>query len=105
MGLDNYFQKDGIENNEITWPNTHLCGGMLSGEFGSFRGKVYDAFVEKITGVTLYEDCIATQTIRQMARKIDPMRPGFRPLRKCRLRRYSLIATEISATPILRPAI
>ena len=70
MGLDNYFCKDAIIIEEIEWPDTHLCGGLLSGGFGSFRGKVYDDYVEKITGKSLYEDSIDTNSVREMGRKL-----------------------------------
>ena len=57
MGLDSYavMQKnmpdsyfDGIGE---------LCGGMLSAGTGSsFRGKIYNDFIEEVTGHSLYEE-------------------------------------------------
>lgn len=66
MGLDNYFRIRN-ENDEFLLPlhdirlmNINLCGGMFSGSgnSGSFRGKAYSNFLEKITDnkFTLYEE-------------------------------------------------
>jgi hypothetical protein len=73
MGLDTYAarsQNDGLidadrkafENAEIS-----LCGGLLSGDAGSFRGKVYNDVVWRVTGVSLYEHWIPPETVRAMA--------------------------------------
>lgn len=42
----------------LDWPGG-LCGGMISGQGDapSFRGKVYDSYVEKVTGQSLYAAC------------------------------------------------
>ena len=47
-----------------------LCGGMFSGEGSSFRGKVYDDLVEKITDVSLYQDFIPQDTVKIMYDKM-----------------------------------
>jgi hypothetical protein len=50
------FHQDGLD--KLDWPGG-LVGGMLSG-FGdgpSFRGKVYDSYVEVVTGESLYAAC------------------------------------------------
>ena len=44
-----------------------LCGGIYSGDGGSFRGKVYDELVRDITGVSLYEQWIPPEAVRKMA--------------------------------------
>lgn len=70
MGLDNYFVIEGTDTVPILlpWPDVNLCGGMFSGHGdGSFRGKVYADIVEQITGVSLYEDRLSTETLEEMA--------------------------------------
>jgi hypothetical protein len=73
MGLDTYAarsQSDGMtdpdrkafEEAEIT-----LCGGLLSGDAGSFRGKVYEYVVHTVTGVSLYQEWIPPDTVGEMA--------------------------------------
>jgi len=49
-----------------------LCGGMLSGNGngGSFRGKVYDSFVQSVTGESLYQDDIDPDTCKMMSNKL-----------------------------------
>ena len=46
-----------------------LCGGFNSGHGsdGSFRGKVYSSTVEKVTGVSLYEEWIPPEVVEKMA--------------------------------------
>jgi hypothetical protein len=44
-----------------------LCGGIYSGDGGSFRGKVYDTLILDITGVGLYQHWIPPETVRLMA--------------------------------------
>ena len=78
MGLDNYakYGKDhhkyiddpqvsNLVPNEL-FPDNCLCGGLFSGGGNSFRGKVYDNWVEYCTGVSLYEDEIPADVVEQM---------------------------------------
>jgi hypothetical protein len=82
MGLDTYasrtpgdvnltdederiFEEAGIE----------LCGGMFSGDGGSFRGKVYSDVVAHVSGVSLYEEWIPPETVREMAEAFDRCDP------------------------------
>lgn len=44
-----------------------LCGGIFSGDGGSFRGKVYATLILDITGEGLYQQWIPPETVRQMA--------------------------------------
>lgn len=48
-----------------------LCGGVFSGDAGSFRGKVYDRLVDEVTGVSLYQDWIAPKTVCEMWRALE----------------------------------
>jgi hypothetical protein len=45
-----------------------LCGGIFSGSGndGSFRGKVYVMMILEITGVSLNQDWIPPETVREM---------------------------------------
>jgi hypothetical protein len=52
-----------------------LCGGIHSGGWDSFRGKVYDPVVEHVTGVSLYADWIPPETVRRMARAFERCDP------------------------------
>ena len=52
-----------------------LCGGIYSGDGGSFRGKVYDTLILDITEVGLYQHWIPPETVRKMAEalhRVDP---------------------------------
>ena len=59
------FEEAGIE----------LCGGIYSGDPGSFRGKVYDMLILDLTGMSLYQVWIPPETVREMAemlQRVDP---------------------------------
>jgi len=49
-------------------PNV-LCGGLFSGNGAgpSFRGKVYNDIIENLTEVSLYQEEIPNETVRNMA--------------------------------------
>ena len=75
MGLDNIWKKNKEENGVIEG-DFKLCGGVFSGHGNdSFRGKVYDRFVEDVTGVSLYGDPetfeIPNETVNQMADDLE----------------------------------
>lgn len=74
MGLDSILVNNSrfpFENVDID-PPLRLCGGMLSGNgSGSFRGKVYNDVVEYVTGVSLYQELIAADVVKQMADKLE----------------------------------
>lgn len=73
MGLDTYASRVS-ENVELTDEDIQafqeadisLCGGLFSGEEGSFRGKVYVLLVLEITGENLAQDWIPPETVREM---------------------------------------
>ena len=71
MGLDNFWKKSKDEAGVIEG-EFKVCGGMFSGcGNDSFRGKIYDRFVEDVTGVSLYGDLetfeTPNETVKQMA--------------------------------------
>lgn len=81
MGLDTFaartpkveLTEQDVEAFEAAKPE--LCGGMYSGGWESFRGKVYDEVVRHITGVSLYELWIPPETVREMADAFDRCDP------------------------------
>lgn len=72
MGLDVYAQRgpggDLTPEDERAFEaaEIELCGGMLSGAPGSFRGKVYAGLVHEITGESLYEEWIPPERVKAM---------------------------------------
>jgi hypothetical protein len=52
-----------------------LCGGIFSGDAGSFRGKVYDDLVVRITGESLYRTWIEPETVKEMYRALENCDP------------------------------
>ncbi len=72
MGLDVYAQRgpggDLTPEDEQAFEAAEiaLCGGMLSGAAGSFRGKVYAGLVQEITGESLYEEWIPPERVKAM---------------------------------------
>ena len=82
MGLDVYAVRSpeiGLtEEDEQAFKEAgiELCGGIYSGDNGSFRGKVYDMLILDLTGVSLYQEWIPPETVREMAealRRVNPM--------------------------------
>ncbi len=73
MGLDSFWKAPEDHERSIQFdPPLQLCGGMFSAHGqGSFRGKVYDEVVMKITGETLYQERISNQTVREMSKRLD----------------------------------
>ena len=56
MGLDNliYEKQEPIKDEKISALTKQLCGGILTDDSYSFRGKVYDDLVEQYSGLSLY---------------------------------------------------
>ena len=82
MGLDTYAATppDGGELSEgdikaFREADIQLCGGVFSGNSGSFRGKVYDLLILQVTGVSLYQEWIPPDAVREMARAFDESDP------------------------------
>jgi hypothetical protein len=48
-----------------------LCGGLLSGNPGDFRGKVYSDLIWDITGQSLYQEWIPPEEVRNMYEKLE----------------------------------
>lgn len=70
MGLDSYWVDAEGKSGQIEG-NFKVCGGMLSGHGNdSFRGKVYDAVVQQVTGVSLYQEEISADTVKVMASRL-----------------------------------
>jgi hypothetical protein len=65
----------GLTDEDVTALDTaapDLCGGMYSGEEGSFRGKVYAELIEQITGTSIYAQWLPPETVREMAAAFGP---------------------------------
>jgi hypothetical protein len=80
MGLDTYASRTPGDVNlsdedEKAFEGIELCGGMFSGDGGSFRGKVYSDVVAHVSGVSLYEEWIPPETVRDMAEAFDRCDP------------------------------
>jgi hypothetical protein len=73
MGLDTYASRSQDEivlteedQQAFVDADIELCGGLFSGNDGSFRGKVYANYVLEVTGENLYETWLPPETVRQM---------------------------------------
>lgn len=73
MGLDTYASRSqddivltGDDVQAFAEAQIELCGGIFSGEEGSFRGKVYVMLVLEITDENLAQDWIPPETVRHM---------------------------------------
>lgn len=66
MGLDSIWVNQ--DNSKGVIPGKfNVCGGMFSDNGNqSFRGKVYNQIIESVTGVSLYQEEIPNETIKQM---------------------------------------
>lgn len=74
MGLDNYWiHPETSEVMELPFqPPLKLVGGVFSEHGnGSFRGKVYNAFIVAVTGQSLYQDLIPNAVVREMATALE----------------------------------
>lgn len=65
MGLDTYAMKM-VPMDDSCFPKNNLCGGLFSGGGNSFRGKVYNEWVEFVTGVSLYQESIEPSVVKEM---------------------------------------
>lgn len=81
MGLDNFAArspKGGLtpeDEEAFHAAGIDLCGGFYSDGVTSFRGKVYHWLVYHITGVSLYEEWIPPEIVRQMSEALNAYTP------------------------------
>lgn len=77
MGLDNYAARHpegGLTEEDkqaFRQAGIDLCGGLESDGVISFRGKVYDWLVRHVTGVSLYQEWIPPETVREMSKALN----------------------------------
>jgi hypothetical protein len=83
MGLDTYaaygkghhkYNDDPQVSNLVPdelFSENKLCGGLFSGGGNSFRGKVYNDWVQYCTGVSLYEEEIPADVVEQMYKALS----------------------------------
>ena len=75
MGLDNFActrDSDGgftVMDNSL-FNSNRLCSGICAMNNNSFRGKVYNDYVEYVTGQTLYASVIPEEVVKKMADKL-----------------------------------
>ena len=71
MGLDNYW-KDQHGKEGYVEGYFRVVGGLCSGNGNdSFRGKVYNEIVHELTGESLYQDKISSETVKEMNEAIQ----------------------------------
>lgn len=71
MGLDSFWRDENNESGNING-EFRICGGMLSDHGNSsFRGKVYEQLIISVTGVSLYQELIPAETVKQMAESLE----------------------------------
>lgn len=75
MGLDCYWLKlvaPGQTAKPVEFdPPLNLCGGLLSGGNHSFRGKVYAADIEEISGISLYTELLSPAQVSEIALALE----------------------------------
>jgi hypothetical protein len=85
MGLDTYASRspDEVEltaEDQLAFEQAaiELCGGFWSGvgDHSSFRGKVYVAVVTRVAGVSLSEEWIPPEEVREIAAAFDRCDPA-----------------------------
>ena len=76
MGLDTYAYH-GEEPMAPSLFNHRLIGGMFSGNMNSFRGKCYDPYVFRATGISLYTEEIPNSKVRHMAEDLKEAHKGL----------------------------
>lgn len=82
MGLDTYASRSADEiilNDEdlqaFSKAEITLCGGILSGNDGSFRGKIYQMMIMDITNQSLHQDWISPETVEEMYKALLDFNP------------------------------
>jgi hypothetical protein len=71
MGLDSIWKMPDEQDHPVFEPNMNLCGGLFSGfGQGSFRGKVYNEFIEYVSGISLYQEEMSNTDVRKVARSL-----------------------------------
>jgi len=77
MGLDTYAARSpdsGLTDEDrqaFESANIHLCGGLLSGDAGSFRGKIYERLILHVTGISLYQTWIPPEKVQEMYEALE----------------------------------
>jgi len=82
MGLDNFASQvpDDLvlsEEDEKAFEEAgiELCGGIISGGGSSFRGKVYDTLIEKVTNISLYSKWLCPETVKLISQRLSKYTP------------------------------
>lgn len=82
MGLDTYASRSpgdrvltAEDEQAFEDASIELCGGMFSGDDGSFRGKIYAPVVLDVTGVSLFQEWIPPAVVSEMATALQACDP------------------------------
>jgi len=106
MGLDTFAARTPrdealSEEDSHAFAGIELCGGMHSGAGGSFRGKVYGSLIESVTGVSLYQEWIEPEVVREIAAALETcdaervaVEFDFSPVECEQLRRFFKVCGE-----------
>lgn len=73
MGLDTFAMKL-VRADDSDFEGLHLCGGIFSsGSGSSFRGKVYESFIQWVTGdeQTLYKQDQGLENISEIHKQLE----------------------------------
>lgn len=77
MGLDSFFRMSCAPGECAPsiriYPRPNLVGGVLSGDGndGSFRGKVYAEDIERISGISLYQEHMCNEDVLNIADALE----------------------------------
>jgi hypothetical protein len=75
MGLDSYWLKDEETHTPMELefePELNLISGIMSGSgSGSFRGKAYSDFIERISGISLYQETMPNSEVHKIANALE----------------------------------
>ena len=91
MGLDSIWKMPDGVNHPAFEPALDLCGGHFSGSGrGSFRGKVYNEFIEHVSGISLYQEEMSNCDVVRIADALSIYDPTDMDLEN-----YDLTAEEV----------
>lgn len=72
MGLDSFWVMPEGKETIVFSPSLQVCGGMFSNaKMGSFRGKIYAELIQKISGISLYQDKISNEDILHISNRLE----------------------------------
>lgn len=72
MGLDTFARLDKLPAPHTDFVDVNLCGSMFTDGCSAFRGKVYNSFIEWVTGdeKTLYEEMLGYEDVKEIRNQL-----------------------------------